>query len=161
MTTDIKPETPPDPRVDEEWIYIGRRDDGKTLNYHYLDPHGKELVYGRRITGNSVGARYAVKVDRSDPTKTRVTRDVYRYVGMSGPEANLTLWRSLDTAAETAIELRRSESRDKLAGLDDLTLGQLRIQYARMMPTRRRAFLATIIDQLTTKPPKTKPVDSD
>jgi len=143
--TDTPTTDTPDTRVPESWIYIGRRwgSDG-SLSFRYLDASGAELIYGKQIAGTAVGARYEVKVDRSDG-KIRVTPGAYRFLS-DAADPRAADWRALDAAAGAMKDAAAREKSARAGQLLTLTLADLKASARKMPAPQRRALAATVLE---------------
>lgn len=127
----------------EMWKYRGLYllKGGKKLGHMWVDPGGKELLFGAKRERYSIGSTYAVKVDRTGGGVTLHGKPSWHERGDAPVE-----WVAESRGAEATIERHRAEKRAKGdAGMDALTIGEARAILAKQLPHQRAGTLAAVL----------------
>lgn len=149
-------------RTTEEWIYAGKRLDGKDKTYQvWIDPSGAELHY-RKLPGSMPGHVYAVDVSRDDGSICVFGNPRYlaEQATRAATPAQIETWRAETTAARQILEGKRAEKR--AAEDDDLqaALEVLRRHHAKLRSyTKKGAFAGYVLGEIQRPPAKSKEED--
>jgi hypothetical protein len=134
-------------RVEEVWVYAGRRDSDGKKYYAWQDPHGQERYYAK-VPALTVGGKYTLRVTRHGD-RVSVYPDP-RYTGEQVDQPTRREMEALDIAATAILAAATRDRNDaRRKALDDAVAPLAQIAAKLRFGHERDAFLAYVIRRLT------------
>lgn len=141
MTSEIE-------QVPEQWQYLGRREAvGGKLAAYWQMADGERTLFNAKRPPSVVGGIYEVIVYRA-PDGLSIDASPKFVRAPSEDDRELARLEAEDRAAVTADAIRKAEAkahRESLERFGQLTLAQLRDNYARQSGLRRAALLGQVL----------------
>ena len=137
-------------RTEETWTYMGVREGSKGAAHQWMYPDGTTALYtSKSRTAYVVGWQYTMNVS-TDPSGGRTYWGTPAFTGTKHEsEEDIKRWRSMEIAAQAAMQLVKDEAKAKRDDPFAKTIAPL-IAHAKTLKTnaQRDAFAARVIREL-------------